>query len=495
MHQFRQLLVASFRKELFRTSETNPSFTAVTVREGEIFVNSRRQCTASNVSSRRLSFIKCITFTAYEQQHNTMATIPTNRDKNVVDGLQDHQQIEDGKARAKVAFAGGGESPTESSSGEGRLLPSALDYDGNSSNESAVSSLTNSSWRLKGFEDSSGEDSTSGEEQKKKRKEASSKKARSKNGAKRSSSLPKKRKVEGKAASSKAVTDVSSTSGSNEERNPKKMKSETSSSESDWNSQPQSGKKGNDPACDAVKSDGKKSDSSSKESNGRGSHAGSVNTQKMKAAKEALAAKREYNRQVASRARARHKDKIATLQEQTARLKKDTEDLKQKNEILQGQVDILTEQNRDLVAIRQQMQSQNVAMTAMPVGQPISAPVQAPQQISQPLYVGSMNQSFVDGNSRSSAPPIQQPGATNGMAQTAAPLQPSMPYSGSQSQQGELANQLTQLLVNMVNAAAAPQVQPQMQPQDFSRANFIPLSSNGSGSDSGSDDLSRGIQR
>ena len=63
-----------------------------------------------------------------------------------------------------------------------------------------------------------------------------------------------------------------------------------------------------------------------------------------------IAAKREYNRRNAARARTRNKALIGDLQRKVTKLTRYTEDLQRRNDILRAQLDMLSTQNQELMA-------------------------------------------------------------------------------------------------------------------------------------------------
>lgn len=80
------------------------------------------------------------------------------------------------------------------------------------------------------------------------------------------------------------------------------------------------------------------------------------------------AAKREYNRRNAARARLRNKEMVSDLQKKVSDLTSHTQELQRSNEVLRAQLDVLAAQNRNLVLSRdsQQQQQQQQAPSAPP---------------------------------------------------------------------------------------------------------------------------------
>jgi hypothetical protein len=80
----------------------------------------------------------------------------------------------------------------------------------------------------------------------------------------------------------------------------------------------------------------------------------------MTQAQAKAAAKREYNRQNAARARQRNKDMVRSLQKQVADLTTITTQLQRNNEVLTAQVEVLQQQNRSLLSSQHQQQNANL---------------------------------------------------------------------------------------------------------------------------------------
>jgi hypothetical protein len=88
-----------------------------------------------------------------------------------------------------------------------------------------------------------------------------------------------------------------------------------------------------------------------------------------------LAAKREYNRRNAARARSRNKSLLQELQEKVAKLNRFTEELQRTNDILRAQLELLSKQNETLMAEAAAASSPAPSDTPMPQQvQPASLP-------------------------------------------------------------------------------------------------------------------------
>jgi len=85
-----------------------------------------------------------------------------------------------------------------------------------------------------------------------------------------------------------------------------------------------------------------------------------------------VAAKREYNRRNAMRARKRAKGKMEDLQQQALSLKKDVSKLRETNDQLQAKLATLKEQNRDLIRIGQEQRRDTISSSNKPPSSTLS---------------------------------------------------------------------------------------------------------------------------
>lgn len=140
-----------------------------------------------------------------------------------------------------------------------------------------------------------------------------------------------------------------------------------------------------------------------------------------------LAAKREYNRRNAARARSRNKSLMQELQEKVSKLNRLTEELQRTNDILRAQLELLSKQNETLMAEAaaasspaasdvpspQQVQPASLLNSSVPTA-PLQAPPSQAQSLlnavglfSQLLQLQSLMNQAQQPQSQASQPPLQ----------------------------------------------------------------------------------------